>query len=116
MEPILLALATFGFLVLYLGVGAWIFIALLMVGLSTLAFFLDFSLLRIGSVMKGTMWRTASTWELAAIPMFVFMGEISFRTDVSARLFRGLAPWTNLVLRRLLHCNIIGCTLFAASH
>ncbi len=114
MEPILLALATFAFLALYLGIGTWIFVALLMVGLSTLAFLLDFSFLRIGSVMKGTMWRTASTWELAAIPMFVFMGEIIFRSDISERLFRGLAPWTSLIPGRLLHCNIIGCTLFAA--
>ncbi len=114
MEPILLALATFGFLALYLGLGTWIFVALLMVGLSTLAFLLDFSFVRIGSVMKGTMWRTASTWELAAVPMFIFMGEIIFRTDISERLFRGLAPWTSLIPGRLLHCNIVGCTLFAA--
>ena len=114
MEPILFALATFAFLAFYLCLGNWIFVALLMVGLSTLAFLLDFPFIRIGSVMKGTMWRTASTWELAAIPMFVFMGEIIFRTDISERLFRGLAPWTNLVPGRLLHCNIIGCTLFAA--
>ncbi len=114
MEPILLALATFGFLALYLGIGSWIFVALLMVGLSTLAFLLDFSFVRIGSVMKGTMWRTASTWELAAVPMFIFMGEIIFRTDISERLFRGLAPWTSLIPGRLLHCNIVGCTLFAA--
>ena len=114
MEPILLALATFGFLALYLGIGSWIFVALLMVGLSTLAFLLDFSFVRIGSVMKGTMWRTASTWELAAVPMFIFMGEIIFRTDISERLFRGLAPWTSLIPGRPLHCNIVGCTLFAA--
>ena len=114
MEPILLALATFGFLALYLGIGNWLFVALLLVGLSSLAFLLDFSFVRIGSVMKGTMWRTASTWELAAIPLFIFMGEIIFRSPISERLFRGLAPWASLIPGRLLHCNVIGCTLFAA--
>ena len=114
MEEILLAVAVFAFLAFYLGVGTWIFVALLMVGLTALMVLLDLPLARVGSIMKGTMWRTASTWELAAIPMFVFMGEIMFRTDVSDRLFRGLSPWTNLIPGKLLHCNVVGCTMFAA--
>lgn len=114
MEPIFFALLVFLFLAFYLGIGTWIFVALLMVGLSAQLFLLDFSLMRVGSIMKGTMWRTASTWELAAIPMFIFMGEIIFRTDVSERLFRGLAPWTSLIPGKLLHCNVVGCTMFAA--
>ena len=85
-----------------------------MVGITGLTFLLDFPLPRIGSIMRGTMWRTASTWELAAIPMFVFMGEIMFRTDLSERLFRGISPWASLVPGRLLHCNVAGCTIFAA--
>lgn len=114
MEEIFLALAVFGFLAFYLGLGTWIFVALLMVGLTSLMLLLDFPLARVGSIMKGTMWRTASTWELAAVPMFIFMGEIMFRTDVSDRLFRGLSPWTSLIPGKLLHCNVAGCTLFAA--
>lgn len=114
MWEIVLAFAVFGFLAFYLGIGAWIFVALLMVALTSLTLLLDFPLARVGSIMKGTMWRTASTWELAAIPMFIFMGEIMFRTDVSDRLFRGLSPWTNLIPGKLLHCNVVGCTLFAA--
>ncbi len=114
MEEIFLALAVFGFLAFYLGIGTWIFVALLMVGLTSLMLLLDFPLARVGSIMKGTMWRTASTWELAAIPMFIFMGEIMFRTDISDRLFRGLSPWTSLIPGKLLHCNVAGCTLFAA--
>ncbi|WP_282604344.1 TRAP transporter large permease [Pelagibius sp. Alg239-R121] len=114
MEEVFFAIAVFLFLAFYLGVGTWIFIAILMVGLTSLLVVLDFPLVRVGSIMKGTMWRTASTWELAAIPMFVFMGEIMFRTDVSNRLFRGLSPWTNLIPGKLLHCNVVGCTLFAA--
>ena len=114
MAEIVLALAVFLFLAFYLGIGTWIFVALLMVGITSLTVLLDFPLDRVGSIMKGTMWRTASTWELAAIPMFVFMGEIMFRTDISDRLFRGLSPWTSLLPGKLLHCNVAGCTLFAA--
>ena len=114
MEEVFLSLLVFGFLAFYLGVGSWIFVALLMVGLTALLVLLDFPLPRVGSIMRGTMWRTASTWELAAIPMFVFMGELMFRTDVSDRLFRGLSPWTSLIPGKLLHCNVAGCTLFAA--
>ncbi len=114
MEEILLASAVFAFLAFFLGIGTWIFVALLMVGLTSLIVLLDFPLARVGSIMKGTMWRTASTWELAAVPMFIFMGEIMFRTDISDRLFRGLSPWTSLIPGKLLHCNVAGCTLFAA--
>ncbi len=114
MDPFVLALATVLLLAFFLGVGTWIFVALLMVGISGLSLLLDFPLPRIGSIMRGTMWRTASTWELAAIPLFIFMGELMFRTDVSERLFRGIAPWANLVPGRLLHCNVAGCTIFAA--
>ena len=114
MEQILLAFGVFGLLAFYLGIGTWIFVAILMVGMTSLVVLLGFPLAQVGSIMKGTMWRTASTWELAAIPMFIFMGEIMFRTDVSDRLFRGLSPWTSLIPGKLLHCNVVGCTLFAA--
>lgn len=114
MDPFALAIATVIFLAFFLGAGVWIFVALLMVGISGLYFLLDFPLPRIGSIMRGTMWRTASTWELAAIPLFVFMGELMFRTDISERLFKGIAPWANLVPGRLMHCNVAGCTIFAA--
>lgn len=114
MDPFALAIATIIFLAFFLGAGVWIFAALLMVGISGLHFLLDFPLPRIGSIMRGTMWRTASTWELAAIPLFVFMGELMFRTDISERLFKGIAPWANLVPGRLMHCNVAGCTIFAA--
>ena len=114
MDPFALAIATIIFLAFFLGAGVWIFVALLMVGISGLYFLLDFPLPRIGSIMRGTMWRTASTWELAAIPLFVFTGELMFRTDISERLFKGIAPWANLVPGRLMHCNVAGCTIFAA--
>ncbi len=114
MEALGAALLVFVFLVFYLGVGTWIFVALLMVALTSLTLIMGMPIERVGAIMKGTMWRTASTWELAAVPIFVVMGELIFRTDISERLFRGLAPWVSFIPGRLLHCNIAGCTLFAA--
>ncbi|MGI9332497.1 MAG: TRAP transporter large permease [Gammaproteobacteria bacterium] len=114
MEALGVAGATLALLILYLGLGTWIFVALMMVSVSALVLLLDMPINRVGAIMMGTMWRTASTWELAAVPIFIVMGEIVFRTDISERLFRGLSPWVNPIPGRLLHCNVGGCTLFAA--
>ena len=114
MEALGIAGATFALLVLYLGLGTWIFVALMMVSVSALVLLLDMPIDRVGAIMMGTMWRTASTWELAAVPIFIVMGEIVFRSDISERLFRGLTPWVDAIPGRLLHCNVGGCTLFAA--
>jgi C4-dicarboxylate transporter, DctM subunit len=61
-----------------------------------------------------TIWGSASSWTLTALPLFVWMGEILFRTRLSEDMFKGLAPWLERVPGRLLHTNIIGCTIFAA--
>lgn len=68
----------------------------------------------IGLVMATTTWGSSATWTLAALPLFIWMGEILFRTKLSEDLFHGLAPWLNKVPGRLLHVNILGCTIFAA--
>ncbi len=114
MDPFNIALATVGFLFAYLVLGVWVFVAVLMVGISTFYVLLDFPLDRLGSIMRATMWKSASSYELASVPLFILMGEIIFRTDISNKLFRGLAPWANFIPGRLLHCNTGGCTLFAA--
>jgi C4-dicarboxylate transporter, DctM subunit len=67
-----------------------------------------------GDAMAVTIWGTASSWTLTALPLFVWMGEILFRTRLSEDMFKGLAPWLERVPGRLLHTNIIGCTIFAA--
>src|SRR5690606_33519819 len=59
-------------------------------------------------------WGASSSWTLTALPMFIWMGEILFRTKLSEDMFRGLAPWMTRIPGRLLHTNIIGCTIFAA--
>jgi len=65
-------------------------------------------------VMPSAMWGSVSGWTLTALPLFIWMGEILFRTKLSGDLFRGLAPWTNRLPGRLLHVNVIGCGIFAA--
>ena len=114
MGPLEVALATLGLLAVYLALGVWVFAAVGLVGLTALHLLLDFDIDRIGAIMRGTMWRSASTWELSAVPIFVMMGELLFRSDMSERLFRGLAPWVARIPGGLLHTNVAGCTIFAA--
>jgi len=99
---------------LFLGTGVWIFSGLILVGISSLWLTLGFSLDRIGSIAAGVISSSAISWELAAVPMFLWMGEIIFRTDISQRLFTGLAPLARFLPGGLLHTNVLGCTLFAA--
>lgn len=101
-------------LVLYLGLGVWIFMGLILVSATALYFLADFSLTRIGFSLQTIVWSSATRWELAALPMFIWMGELMYRTDISERLFRGLAPLVSMLPGRLLHVNVLGCTLFAA--
>src|SRR5512134_1632270 len=67
-----------------------------------------------GDAMAVTIWGSSSSWTLTALPLFCWMGEILFRTRLSEDMFRGLAPWLERVPGRLLHTNVIGCTIFAA--
>jgi C4-dicarboxylate transporter, DctM subunit len=94
-----------------LGSGVWIGLAL--AGVAWIGMEL-FSSRPAGDAMAVTIWGSASSWTLTALPLFVWMGEILFRTRLSEDMFRGLAPWLERVPGRLLHTNIIGCTIFAA--
>ncbi len=94
-----------------LGSGVWIGLAL--AGVAWIGMEL-FSSRPAGDAMAVTIWGTASSWTLTALPLFVWMGEILFRTRLSEDMFRGLAPWLEKLPGRLLHTNIIGCTIFAA--
>src|SRR5947207_10827017 len=94
-----------------LGSGVWIGLALAGVAWTAMALFSSRS---AGDAMAVTIWGAASSWTLTALPLFVWMGEILFRTRLSEDMFKGLAPWLERVPGRLLHTNIIGCTIFAA--
>ncbi|MEQ8589349.1 MAG: TRAP transporter large permease subunit [Thalassobaculaceae bacterium] len=99
-----------GLLVL-LAAGLWVAIALLIVGLAAMSMF---SSAPAGAIMATTVWGSISTWTLTALPLFVWMGEILFRTRLSEDMFGGLAPWLTRLPGRLMHVNILGCAVFAA--
>ncbi len=98
-------------LFLILGSGVWIGLALS--GVAWIGMQL-FSARPAGDAMAVTIWGSASSWTLTALPLFVWMGEILFRTRLSQDMFRGLAPWMQGLPGRLLHVNVAGCALFAA--
>src|ERR1700687_1219781 len=103
MDPLITAGFLLLFVFIYLGLGIWIFAGILLVGLSTLYFQLGLPIDRIGAIVKGTMWNSADSWEISAVPVFMWMGDLIFRTDISQRLFRGLSPWVNVLPGRLVH-------------
>lgn len=94
-----------------LGSGVWI--GLTLAGVAWIGMEL-FSSRPAGDAMAITIWGSASSWTLTALPLFVWMGEILFRTKLSESMFKGLAPWVNALPGRLLHTNILGSTIFAA--
>jgi len=94
-----------------LGSGVWIGLALS--GVAWIGMQL-FSSRPAGDAMAVTIWGSSSSWTLTALPLFIWMGEILFRTRLSNDMFRGLAPWVQALPGRLLHTNVIGCTIFAA--
>src|SRR5450755_1559305 len=94
-----------------LGSGVWIGIAL--AGVAWIGMDL-FASRPAGDAMAVTIWGSASSWTLTALPLFVWMGEILFRTRLSDDMFKGLAPWMQRLPGRLLHTNVVGCAIFAA--
>lgn len=92
--------------------GIWIGVALMSVGILSLEVFRD---MRLDRFLANDVWGTATSAELVTLPLFIFMGEILFFTRLSENLFNGLAPWTTRLPGRLLHVNVLGCTLFAAA-
>ncbi len=99
------------FLFLLLASGLWIGLSLL--GVAWIGMQL-FTSRPVGDATAVTVWGSLSSWTLTALPLFVWMGEILFRTKLSEDMFKGLAPWLTRLPGRLLHTNIIGCTIFAA--
>ena len=94
-----------------LGTGVWIGLAL--GGVAWIGMIV-FSTRPAGDAMAVTIWGSASSWTLTALPLFIWMGEILFRTRLSEDMFKGLSPWLQWLPGRLLHTNIVGCAIFAA--
>jgi C4-dicarboxylate transporter, DctM subunit len=114
MESLVAAFGILALVIFFLGIGVWVFAGLLLVSVAGLALFLDMPFHRIGTILGPLVIRSSTGWELSAIPMFIWMGEIILRTDVSTRLFKGLSPLTYHLPGRMLHTNIFGSAVFAA--
>lgn len=114
MDTVFVAVGVISLILLVLGLGTWVFAGLAIVALGSLVWLGGFSLDRAGLILSRILFRAGSSWELSAIPLFIFMGELIFRSNISERLFRGLEPWTNRVPGGILHTNVVGCALFAA--
>ncbi len=94
-----------------LGSGIWVAFSLMTVGIIGMMFFTEAPL---GEVLATTVWGASNSWSLAALPLFIWMGEILFRSKLSEDMFAGLSPWLAHIPGRLLHVNILGCGIFAA--
>ena len=98
-------------LLVLLASGVWIAMSLAIVGWIGQFFF---TTTLPGKNLFSAFWETTASWELAALPLFIWMGEILFRTRLSQDMFKGLAPWMQALPGRLLHTNVVGCAIFAA--
>jgi C4-dicarboxylate transporter DctM subunit len=111
MPEVYLTIFFISVLLIFLGSGVWVGIS--MIGVSTIGMMM-FTSRPVGDAMATTMWSMGSSWSLTALPLFVWMGEILFRTKLSENLFKGLSPWLSKLPGGLIHINILGCAIFAA--
>ena len=98
-------------LLLMLTGGVWIAMSLAIVGWIGQAFFVN---TQPGKNLFSSFWETTASWELAALPMFIWMGEILYRTRLSEQMFSGLSPWLARVPGRLMHTTVLGCGIFGS--
>ncbi|MBU4609832.1 TRAP transporter large permease subunit [Achromobacter sp. GG226] len=111
MSDITQAIVLIGALLLLLGAGVWVAFALIGCGLIGLVFFTGSP---AGIIFATKSWDASASWALTALPLFIWMGEILYRTRLAEDMFSGLAPWVNRLPGRLTHVNVIGCGIFAA--
>ena len=110
-ELLLMSVIVFGSLFIALAAGVWVGFSLFIVGFIGMTFF---SSLPAGNNMASSVWATIEKWEYVALPLFILMGEILYRSGISERLFKALVPWLYRLPGGLLLMNIVSCTLFAA--
>jgi C4-dicarboxylate transporter, DctM subunit len=111
MSVVELSLLLILLLFLVLSTGVWIAIALAVCGFAAV---LTKASVPAGQVFATSVWAASDSWDLTALPMFIWMGEILYRTRLSEDMFDGLAPWVQNLPGRLLHVNVVGCAIFAA--
>ncbi|RLC22405.1 MAG: C4-dicarboxylate ABC transporter permease, partial [Deltaproteobacteria bacterium] len=106
-----MSFVVFGVLFLTLAAGVWVGFSLFIVGFVGMVFF---SSLPAGHNISSSVWATVEKWEYVALPLFILMGEILYRSGISEKLFKSLVPWLYRLPGGLLLMNIVSCTLFAA--
>ncbi|WP_420549331.1 TRAP transporter large permease [Curvivirga sp.] len=111
MEQLLTSLFLLFVLLAALAGGLWVALSLLLVGFVGMIIFTSAP---VGLVLASTIWGHSNSWALAALPLFIWMGEILFRSKLSENMFAGLSPWLGRLPGGLLHVNILGCGIFAA--
>ncbi|WP_370269716.1 TRAP transporter large permease [Nioella sp.] len=108
----LYAIVIFLFVLFFLlGTGVWVGLALMGVAYVGMEMFASGD---PGQRMITQIWSSSSSWTLTALPLFIWMGEILYRTRLSEDMFKGLSPWLGRLPGGLVHTNILGCTVFAA--
>jgi tripartite ATP-independent transporter DctM subunit len=107
LAAIVLAVLIFGFL----ASGIWVSITLLVVGMAMMELFTPAPM---GTLIASTLWDSSWGWALTSLPLFVWMGEILFRSNLSKDMFQGLSPWVGKLPGGLLHVNVLGCGVMAA--
>ncbi len=119
-DPLTLLIVLIVILFTFLLSGIWIGFSLYLTGVVTMLLY-NFTLpptisiwSKIGGLLANSSWNSLDSWSLVALPLFVFMGEILYHTDISNRLFNGLLPWFSKIPGKLLHMNVVACSMFAA--
>jgi tripartite ATP-independent transporter DctM subunit len=111
MDIITLSILLMLLLFAILGSGVWIAVGLGIVGFVALIAKVS---VPPGGILATSIWQSSASWDLTALPMFILMGDILFRTRLAEDMFEGLAPWLQRLPGRLLHVNVVGSTIFAA--
>jgi tripartite ATP-independent transporter DctM subunit len=111
LDTLLMGALLLAIMLILLAGGVWIAMTLAIVGWVGQAFFTS---TLPGKNLFSAFWESNASWELAALPLFIWMGEILFRTRLSEEMFEGLRPWLNKVPGRLMHTTILGCGVFGS--
>jgi len=111
MDLLWVGLILLSVLFLLLGIGVWVAPALIAVGLLAMEVFAG---AQGGSILASNSWSHGASWTMTALPLFIWMGEILYRTKLSDDMFAGLSPWLGRLPGRLIHVNVLGCGIFAA--
>lgn len=111
MDPLIIAVIVFTILIVMLATGLWVAISLFAAGMAAILLFTDAP---AGMIAATTSWGQSWSWALTPLPLFIWMGEILFRTRLATDMFNGLAPWLRKLPGGLMHVNVLSCGIFAA--